>query len=582
MSKAAASDEPIDVMVGDWMSELNMPARAYAIAMQGDKAIGYEPSFLEAIEPALPTLAAKKIKLAANAGTVATKDLFDKVVEMISALGLADKLTVAWVEGDVVTSTIKGADSSQQVSVCTGQKLSDWPYEPLFAQCYLGGWAIAQAFEAGADIVLCGRVADASPIVGAAAWWHGWQRTDFDCLARALIAGHLIECSTYVTGGNFTGFKHMDWSTIHDLGYPIAEISHDGDVVITKPPGSGGLVSVETCKEQLLYEIQGKYYLNSDVTAVIDQACFTELEKDRVQLSHVTGLPPPATTKAGVTALGGYKVEMNWALVGLDIEEKKKMYEVQLRHTLGEERISKLSCLDLTVYGSVAENPRSQNAATVDLRLVVQARDEETVNEKNLASPVFSFIMQTFPAATYTNKSIVPKPFQEYFPTTIPQPTQYVHFSTTEGQPIEVPPPKTTLSEPLIQPCYEPTSPVALDSFGPTQKVPLGKVVYARAGDKGSNCNVGFFPMHEAAWPWLRTLLSTDKFIDLLGDDYKGQKIDRLEFPRLWAVHFLLHDWLDRGVTANATYDILGKFVAEYVRCKVVDVPTQFLEMGTV
>ena len=143
-------------------------------------------------------------------------------------------------------------------------------------------------------------------------------------------------------------------------------------------------------------------------------------------------------------------------------------------------------------------------------------------------------------------------------------------------------PPKVTLSETLVQPCYEPTSPVALDSFGPTQQVPLGKVIYARAGDKGSNCNVGFFPMNEAAWPWLRSLLSTEKFIELLGDDYQGQRIDRMQFDSLWAVHFLLHDWLDRGVTANATYDILGKFVAEYVRCKIVDVPTQFLEMGTV
>jgi hypothetical protein len=240
MYNAATSAEPLDVLVGDWMSELNMPARAYAIATQGDKAIGYEPSFLEALEPALPALASKKIKLAANAGAVATKDLFDKVVGMVEAQGLSDKFTIAWVEGDIVTSTIKGSDTSKQISVCTGQSLSDWPYEPLFAQCYLGGWAIAKAFEAGADIVLCGRVADASPIIGAAAWWHGWQRTNFDYIARALIAGHLIECSTYVTGGNYTGFKSMDWSKIHDLGFPTAEIHHDGDVIITKPPGSGG------------------------------------------------------------------------------------------------------------------------------------------------------------------------------------------------------------------------------------------------------------------------------------------------------------------------------------------------------
>ena len=200
MSKAAMSTEPVDFLVGDWMSELNMPSRAHSIVTEGDDAIGYEPSFLDALGPALPALANKGIKVAANAGCVATEALFKEVVQMIADQGLADKLSVAWVEGDVVTSTILASEPSSLHSVCTGQSLADWPFEPLFAQCYLGGWAIVEAFEAGADIVLCGRCADASPIVAAAAWWHDWKREDFDQLAQALIAGHLIECSTYVTG----------------------------------------------------------------------------------------------------------------------------------------------------------------------------------------------------------------------------------------------------------------------------------------------------------------------------------------------------------------------------------------------
>ena len=132
-----------------------------------------------------------------------------------------------------------------------------------------------------------------------------------------------------------------------------------------------------------------------------------------------------------------------------------------------------------------------------------------------------------------------------------------------------------------MQPSYETASPVDLSTFGPTVKLPLGRILYARAGDKGSNCNVGFFPMNEAVWPWLRSFLSTEKFIELIGnEDYKGQKIERMEFQDLWAVHFLLHDWLDRGVVANATYDILGKFIAEYIRAKVVDIPIKFLAYG--
>ena len=144
------------------------------------------------------------------------------------------------------------------------------------------------------------------------------------------------------------------------------------------------------------------------------------------------------------------------------------------------------------------------------------------------------------------------------------------------------PPPSITLPNSLDQPSYEPLDKVALSSFGPTLHAPLGSIVHGRSGDKGSNCNVGFFPKHDKAWPWLRSFLTTNKLIELLADDYHGHKIERMEFCNIHAVHFLLRDWLDRGVSANTTYDILGKFLAEYIRCKHVDIPTQFLAMGTI
>jgi len=201
---ATKSSEAVDVFVGDWMSELNMPAKAYAIS-QDPSAIGYELSFIEALEPAIESLAAKKQKLIANAGTVATKQLFDRVRDLVTTKKL--DMTVAWVEGDIVMESVKAAikNGDELRSVCTGMALKDWPYEPIFAQCYLGSAAVVRALHAGADIVLCGRVADASPIVAAATWWHHWEPEEYDKLAQSLIAGHLIECSTYVTGGNFTG-----------------------------------------------------------------------------------------------------------------------------------------------------------------------------------------------------------------------------------------------------------------------------------------------------------------------------------------------------------------------------------------
>jgi hypothetical protein len=192
----------------------------------------------------------------------------------------------------------------------------------------------------------------------------------------------------------------LDWKNINSLGYPIAEISLDGAVIITKPQGSDGIVTPETCKEQLLYEIQGMYYLNCDVTAVIDKARFIQVAKDRVELSGVTGRPPPATTKAGITASGGYTAELHWALVGLDIEEKVKMAEIQMKYRYGPERLSQFTHFSLTTYGSVPANPKNQNAATIDMRLVGQAKDSETLSWENFGRPPSDIIMQSWPAAT--------------------------------------------------------------------------------------------------------------------------------------------------------------------------------------
>lgn len=418
LSVNAASNELIDVFVGDWMSELNMPLKAYQVATDPKNAVGYELSFLEALEPALNTLATKKHKLAVNAGAVATESLFMKVVDMVKSKRL--DLVIAWVEGDIVMEQVRALlkNGGELNHVCTKQPLKEWQYEPVFAQCYLGSAAITRAFAAGADIVLCGRVADASPIVGAAAWWHNWRADQYDELAQSLIAGHLIECSTYVTGGNYTGFassqpqkraganehrfRNLDFDHINELGYPIAEIGPAGDVIITKRSGSDGVVNIETCKEQLLYEIQGMFYLNCDVTAEIDKVKFTQVGKDRVELSGVKGRPPPRTTKVGITAFGGYTAELHWALIGLDIPEKIKMAELQMRHRFGQERMNRFTHWSLTSYGSSPSDPRNQNSCIIDLRLVAQAREREDMSWNNFAKPALDIVMQSWPAATTT------------------------------------------------------------------------------------------------------------------------------------------------------------------------------------
>ena len=361
----------------------------------------YEPTFIEALEPALNDIAKYKIRVAVNAGASDTKLLHKVVTDMVGSKNL--DLKVAYVSGDEVFPAVQKAlkeGKSKFQNICTGEILQDWSFEPIYAQAYLGGLGIAAAFEKGADIVVCGRVSDASPCIGAAYWWHGWKRDQLGELANAFVTGHMIECSSYVCGGNFTGFKSLEWKGWHDIGYPIAEISKNGQCIITKNKGSGGEVSTQTCTSQLLYEIQGPWYFNSDVTAILDGLWFEQIGTDRVALRGVKGGLPPPTTKIGITAKGGYQAEAHWFICGLDIQDKARMVEAQTRHML-KPYSDKFTKLEFTLNGSAAEDARNQKAATVDFRIFVQAPKAEDIGPSKFCRPVIDPILESYPGATY-------------------------------------------------------------------------------------------------------------------------------------------------------------------------------------
>ncbi|KAH6663997.1 hypothetical protein F5X68DRAFT_251252 [Plectosphaerella plurivora] len=576
-----AKNEKLDFIVGDWMSEYNMTTRGGSKTDNKGTSEEFEPSFLEAIVPALPHLAANKIRVAVNAGASDTQKLHDVLVEKIKELGL--NLQVAWVGGDEVWEVVQKAIGAGQdfTSLTHGNKLSNWEFEPIYAQCYLGGWGIVEALKQGADIVLCGRVADASPTIGCSAYHFGWEREAYQELAAAFVAGHFIECSTYVTGGNFSGFKSLPGDT-SNLGFPIVEMSSNGHFYITKQREHGGMVTVDTCKAQLLYEIQGPLYYNSDVVARLDEIRIEQAGKDRVLVTNVLGIKPPPTTKVGITAKGGFQAEAHYFLCGLDIEEKADLLERQVRSLLDE---SKYHCLKFRVNGRCPENPRNQDAATVDLRIFAQSKREEDLCIANFFRPVTDTIMQSYPGATFAvdARQAAPKPYYEYWVSLLPQASaKHVVYLPSKGLEIPIDAPTDTLEFVHSQESYDASSPIDLASLGPTTRAPLGYVAHARSGDKGSDCNVGFFVRHDDEWDWLRSLLTEAKVRELLGDDDTGKPIFRFELPNIQAVHFLLKDHLDRGVASSSTYDVLGKNLAEYLRVKMVDIPNRFLERGRI
>lgn len=598
-AKAYPTD-PVDVIISDYMSEVNMTIGAARkvdskalTAESGIPFVGagpaYEAPFLEALEPALDHLAKYGIKVVANAGNTDTETLYKIVSDMVSKKGLHIK--VAWISGDEVLPAIDEAlqaGTSRFKNIYTGEILSSWQFKPIYAQAYLGGLGIAEALRQGAQIVICGRVADASPVIGSAVWYHGWQRSQLTELANSFIAGHLIECSCYVTSGNFSGFKSLEATTAgwDDIGYPIAEISRDGKVVITKQKGSGGMVTIDTCSAQLLYEIQGPWYYNSDVTAVVDQIWFEQVGPDRVAVHGVQALPPPPTTKVGLTARGGFQAEAMYFMTGLDVAEKARMTEAQLRKSL-RPYSDKFTVLSFSVLGVPAVDADSQNAATAVFRIFVQARNAEDIAPQKFVRPVLDNIMQSYPGGTFQLdfRLGIPKPYFEYYVTLLDQ-SKVEHVVHFDGKDTTIPPPTLTNVFPERQPSQPTTAlPLDLAKFGPTQRLPLGTIVHARSGDKGSDSNCGFWVRHQDEYAWLKNLLSVDTIKVLLGKEYDTTRvpkieIDRFELPNLRAVHFLFRNLLDRGATSTSSVDYLGKNVAEFLRARHVDVPVKFLARG--
>ncbi|KAM0469443.1 hypothetical protein ACHAP7_010023 [Fusarium lateritium] len=533
----ARDEEDVKFIVGDWMSEYNMTTRGEAKIQSNGSSSEFEISFLEALEPALPHLQSRGIKVAVNAGASDTEKLYHIVADKIKTAGL--DLQVAWVSGDEVLGEVqKRIKASEDFKSLThGKEFSEWGLEPIYAQCYLGCWGIVEAFKQGADIVLCGRVADASTVMGCAAYHYNWKNTDYHEIAHAFVAGHFIECSTYVTGGNYSGFKSLPGQSL-DIGFPIAEVTENGDFYITKQNGYDGMVTVDTCKAQLLYEIQGPLYYNSDAVARLDKIKIEEAGKDRVHITNVVGLPPPPTTKVGITARGGYQAEAHYFLCGLDIEEKAQMLERQVRAGLDE---SKYHCLKFRINGRCPSNPKNQDAATVDLRIFAQARNEEDLSVSRFLRPVTDTIMQSYPGATFAvdTRQALPKPYLEYWVSILPQSViDHVCHVPSKGLQIPIPSPTETEDFQHDQETYETANPVDLSSFGPTTKAPLGYVVHARSGDKGSDANVGFFVRNSDEWDWLRSFLTVAKIRELLDEDDSGKPIFRFELPNISGLLF--------------------------------------------
>jgi hypothetical protein len=554
----------IDLLTGDYLAELTM--LILWKAQQKDPTAGYAKTFLTQMEQVLGTCLDRGIRIVSNAGGLNPAGLASRLGELAATLGLAPR--IAWVEGDDLTDRLPelAAAGHPLANMDTGQLLAESGAKPVTANAYLGGWGITEGLSAGADIVVCPRVTDASLVVGPAAWWHGWQRTDYDALAGAVAAGHVIECGPQATGGNYSWLAEV--TDRRYPGFPIAEVAADGSTVITKHAGTGGLVSPGTVTAQLLYEIQSPAYANPDVVAHFDTVWLEDLGRDRVLISGATGSPPPPDLKVAVNHLGGYRNTMTLVLTGLDIEEKAAWARAQLFDILGGE--DSFDEVDVRLLRFDRPDAETNEQATAHLRVTVKSADPGKVGRR-FANATMELALGGYPGFHTTTPPTDASAYGVYWPTLVPVETVTHRVVLPDGSTRVVPHGETA---PLPGPLQEPA---AVTVEGPTRRVPLGTVCAARSGDKGGNANVGLWTRDERTFAWLHAHLTEDRFRELL-PEAAGLEVRRWVLPNLNALNFIVVGLLGSGVAESARPDPQAKGLGEYLRSRHVEVPVGLLD----
>jgi hypothetical protein len=559
--------DPVDVIIGDYLAEMTiatMVARRMA-----DRGEGYSEDLIGQLDGCLDEILERGIKLIVNAGGFDPAGLVDR----IRTLSDGREARIAYLEGDDVLAKLEQlqADGHPLRNLDTGAPLSEWGYEPTSASAYLGAWGIVDALAGGADVVVCPRVTDASLLVGAAAWHHGWGREEWDRLAAAVVTGHVIECGPQATGGNFSGFQRIP-GMAHP-GFPIAEVEADGEAVITKNPGIGGAVTTDTVTAQLLYEIQGPIYLNPDVTVDLRQVRLTQEAPDRVRITGGRGTPPPATTKVAITAAGGWENSFYVYLCGLDIDAKAALVEAQARDVLAD---SEVELFRVDQIGTAQVDPETIDAATVGLRFVGRAADPKPLSGGSFFWKVHSTILAGIPgfhAEGNTTRATRPSRVMEYWPALLDVDVLEHVVIHDDGRRVPVDPVHTDV--PPVVPAEDGAANPGLDA-GATRRAPLGAVAEARAGDKGGNSNVGIWTS-ERGWPWLRSTLTTERMRALF-PEAASLPITRHELPEIHSIHFVFHGLLGDGCSSNGRLDALAKSAGEFLRARELEIPVGLLE----
>jgi len=544
MLEASATGPRLDYLTGDYLAELTM--LILGRDLMKDPATGYAKTFLRQLSDGLALAREQGVRIVANAGGLNPAAL----AAAIDALGTS--AAVAYVDGDDVRSVVDVPDA-------------------LTANAYQGAFGIARALQAGADVVVTGRVTDASLVLGPAIARFGWKPSDLDELAGAVVAGHVIECGTQATGGNFAGFATMlaAGRGTRPLGFPVAEVAADGSSVITKYAGTGGLVTVDTVTAQLLYEVQGPLYLGPDVTVDLTSIRLEQQGADRVAIDGVAGVAPPERLKVGVNVLGGLRNQMEFVLTGLDIDAKAAWLRGQLEASLPQG-----PSYEWSSYRLPAPDSSTEEGAACLLRLSARSGDADLVG-RAFTAPAIELALASYPGFHVTAPPGRPTPYGIFRTTYVDRALarEVVHLPDGTVEVIDAPAHQDSSgARPAV------ASPRATTART-TRRAPLGGVVYARSGDKGGDANVGLWipqSRSDAAVDWLLASV-TPGWIRALLPEAVELEVDVTPLPNLRGVNVVIHGLLGEGVAASTRFDPQAKAVGEWLRSRVVEIPEELL-----
>jgi hypothetical protein len=566
-AKELVDGGPIDVLTGDYLAELTM-AILYSQKLQRGEDKGYVGTFLKQIKEVAKSCKEKKIKIISNAGGLNPKSMASEIKKILDEQSIDMK--VAYIEGDDLLPRMENLTKEGEVfrNIDKNIPLNDSGFSTLTANAYLGAWGIKEALDNGADIVVCPRVTDAAVVIGPAAWKFNWDRNNYDALAGALAAGHIIECGCQATGGNYAFFKEV--SSFDNMGYPIAEILEDGSFYVTKHPGTGGLVSKGTVTAQLLYEISSPAYKNPDVIAHFDTLKIEDIEKDKVYISGCRGSSPPKDHKVCINLAGGFRNGMEVMLTGLDIEAKAKVFEDALFNSVGgKDQFDEVS---IQLHRTDKENPVSNEESMASLVISVKSMNANLVG-RLFSAKIIELALANIPGFFAQGGVKSSGPVIVYWPALID--SKHIKEKVyIEDKEIEIIP----TSQMNFEDIYYQRDPIEIEEIEikDEESIYFGDLYGTRSGDKGGCANIGVWAKNSKSFAFLSKYLSEEKLKELL-PDLKGFKIERFELANINSLNFYIHGILEDGVSSNNRKDSQAKSLGEYLRAKIIKVPKEIL-----